>query len=150
MTETEQLRAAHLANAAAEEIRSLNRCTHPGNGWPRLDYPSDFYGTLAALSRLADLLPPALRQVAAYLVRELRLERIAFDDDEHAGYAAVAVATVAHVLVAQASDAATQLAAALAAVQQAIASPVTQGLTRRPMMTTAAGDRLAKAPRDNH
>ncbi len=121
MTDTEQLRAAHLANAAAEAIRSLNHYTHPGDRWPGLDYPSDVYGTLAALARLADRLPQALRHLTAYLVRELRLEHIAFDDGEHAGDPAGAVATVAHLLDAQASDAATQLAAALDAAQQAIA-----------------------------
>jgi hypothetical protein len=111
--------AIEHAAAAAEAIRAINHLTRHASALP---YPCDAYAVLGRLAWMASMLPQACQQITQ------RLEKL--DDDgligidpgtHYAGQPALAVATCAEHLEADALPAAAQLHTALEAAQLAIA-----------------------------
>ena len=69
MTDNDQPSATVVAHDAAEAIRTLNHLTMGTDG---LEYPSDVYSTLGALSTMAARLPQTFQQLAGFLERQLQ------------------------------------------------------------------------------
>jgi hypothetical protein len=110
-----------LADAASQAIRQLNHATHPADGFPGLEYPSDACQLLAAVQELAGRLPQLLGQISAFLQYQLQHDVIEIAGGPFFGDPLGAIATASHELEARATGAARHLADALDVAQQVIA-----------------------------
>jgi len=121
---------ATLADQAAEAIRVLNHATLPRRSL--LEYPSDVYDVLGALSILVERLVQTFGQLTRFLGDELGAGRvIAVEGQPFAGSPAVAVMDAVHWLE-QASQAAVELCDALSNAQQATAGLASAGADEAP------------------
>ena len=104
-----------VADAIAEDVRTLNYLTGAGSEPCALDYPADLYEVIAGLKIAAQRLPQLLGQMGAWLQDEHASGRVAHDHGQDPGEYVAAVADALQ----RASDDAVALAAALDSAHEA-------------------------------
>ena len=107
-----------VADAIAEDVRTLNYLTGAGSEPVALDYPADLYEVVAGLKIAAQRLPQLLGQMGAWLQDEHASGRVAHDAGQDPGQYVAAVADALQ----RASDDAVALAAALDSAHEACGS----------------------------
>ncbi|MFE8944047.1 hypothetical protein [Streptomyces sp. NPDC007856] len=112
---TETMKAAALADQAAEAIRGINHTTRtPGEGW---QYPGDAYTLIGTLAHLSRMLPQAITQAIQPVTDAHQADRLTVDDGADPDQAASRAVQATRIAISRAMH----LSQALDAVHSALA-----------------------------